>query len=419
MAYSELSYTPIGWKNRSESLETPLGKNNLNKMDLMIYNLVAQLQEAYNELNIGKLPKADANGMVSGVDYNSTTGIFTFHFYGTSATKTVDLNIEKIPVSFSMDANGVIKMKTADGTEFTADISRIIPILNFVDGSIIDFTSTKSGQTYTITATIKEGSIEGKYLQPNYLSDVTTQAGIATAQATNASNYASNAAYDASLARSYSIGGSGVREGENTDNAKYYKEQTAYLKNDVIRLKADTEVFKNNAATSAANAYTSEANAKESEQNAAASEANASASETNALASENEARHQAELSESYAKGKESVRAGSNTDNAYFYMTESKNFRDTAETYKNTAGDYAEDARQSADDSEQSSLHSKSYKDEASGYLESMQGILEAVNAKMAVAEFSVDDDGNLVYTADTPYMFVVNENGDLEYQLVS
>jgi len=230
MAYSPLSYNVIGWKNRSESLTTPLGKTNLNHMDEMIYNIVLQLNEAYNELDIGKLDKENANGLVSGVDYNSTTGVFTFSFYGTQTTKTVDLNIEKIPVSFSMDANGIITMTTADGTEWTADIGSLIPVFNFTDSSTIDFTVTGSGEK-NVTATIKPNSVTDSMMQPNYLADITTQAGIATAQANNAKSYADNASFDAKLAQSYAVGGSGVRSGEDTDNAKYYKEQAEFSYN--------------------------------------------------------------------------------------------------------------------------------------------------------------------------------------------
>ena len=42
---------------------------------------------------------------------------------------------------------------------------------------------------------------------------------------TSVETNASNASADATLSKSYAVGGTGTREGENTDNAKYYYEQ--------------------------------------------------------------------------------------------------------------------------------------------------------------------------------------------------
>ena len=42
---------------------------------------------------------------------------------------------------------------------------------------------------------------------------------------TSVETNASNANADAILSKSYAVGGTGTREGENTDNAKYYYEQ--------------------------------------------------------------------------------------------------------------------------------------------------------------------------------------------------
>ena len=55
-------------------------------------------------------------------------------------------------------------------------------------------------------------------LQPNYLADIRVESA-------NASAYAQSANAKSVLAESYAIGGTGTREGEDTDNAKYYMEQ--------------------------------------------------------------------------------------------------------------------------------------------------------------------------------------------------
>ena len=93
--------------------------------------------------------------------------------------------------------------------------------------------------------------------------------------------------------KSWAVGDTGIRDGENTDNAKYYAKQSS---------KSATA-----ANTSALNASKSEVNAKISETNASASETNAKTSEVNALTSEQNAKtseDNAKVSETNAKTSE-------------------------------------------------------------------------------------------------------------------
>ena len=57
----------------------------------------------------------------------------------------------------------------------------------------------------------------------------TTKAGEAHSSATNAATSAASAQGIDTLSRSYAVGGTGTRPGEDTDNAKYYKEQAAAI----------------------------------------------------------------------------------------------------------------------------------------------------------------------------------------------
>ena len=59
------------------------------------------------------------------------------------------------------------------------------------------------------------------------VSNAQAQVTAATQQATNAGNSATLSAAKSVLAQSYTTGGTGTRTGEDTDNAKYYKEQAA------------------------------------------------------------------------------------------------------------------------------------------------------------------------------------------------
>lgn len=225
MAYERYVYNRINWKNKSKSLETPLGETNLNKMDSAIYNIAENLDVAYNELSTGKFDNANAGKVIVGEPtWNPNTGVLSFQFYD-GTTFQVDFNVEKIPVSFSMDSAGVITMTTSDGTQWTANIGDVIPTYSFLDSDTIAFSDTKNGDYgHVVSAQVRKNSITGDCLQPNYLADIATQASKAAASAKEAGDFADNAAFDAKLAQSYAVGGSGVRQGEDVDNAKRYKE---------------------------------------------------------------------------------------------------------------------------------------------------------------------------------------------------
>lgn len=159
-------YSRRNWQNEP-SIATPLNDVNLNAMD---YALDVVDTRVVN-IDTTKANQSDLLQTVKSVTYNTTTGVFTFTFWnGTEVT--VDLNIEKIPVSFSMSPQGVITMTTADGTEYTADVSELIKTYSFVDSSEIDFSvTTDASGNKDVTASIKAGSITGEKLQPNYLAD--------------------------------------------------------------------------------------------------------------------------------------------------------------------------------------------------------------------------------------------------------
>ena len=182
---------------------------------------------AHTESDVKKLDKSSANKLLSETPtWNPDTGILTFKFFdGTSFS--VDFNIEKIPVSFSMDSAGVITMETADGTRWTADISKAIPsAYTFSNGERITFTKTTGEDgAKKITADLVKGSITDEYLATDFLAKITSNVNTASSSAASAASSATDAAADAKLAQSYAIGGSGMRDGEDTDNAKYYAEQ--------------------------------------------------------------------------------------------------------------------------------------------------------------------------------------------------
>lgn len=225
-------YTRINWEDYP-SENTDLDAYNLNQMDSAIDALDNRIisQDAL------KVDKSAINGNIADWTMDETTGVITITKY--NGEKVIfDLNIEKIPVEFSMSDDGIITMTTEDGTQFKADIGSMIPVLTFEDSATIAVSVTGTGKNKTYSFSIKTGSVTDAMLQPNYLADIRVESA-------NASAYAQSANAKSVLAESYAIGGTGTREGEDTDNAKYYMEQaklqTGGIPTKVSELENDAE----------------------------------------------------------------------------------------------------------------------------------------------------------------------------------
>ena len=225
-------YTRINWEDYP-SENTDLDGYNLNQMDSAIDALDNRIisQDAL------KVDKSAINGNIADWTMDETTGVITITKY--NGEKVIfDLNIEKIPVEFSMSDDGIITMTTEDGTQFKADIGSMIPVLTFEDSATIAVSVTGTGKNKTYSFSIKTGSVTDAMLQPNYLADIRVESA-------NASAYAQSANAKSVLAESYAIGGTGTREGEDTDNAKYYMEQaklqTGGIPTKVSELENDAE----------------------------------------------------------------------------------------------------------------------------------------------------------------------------------
>lgn len=148
--------------------------------------------------------------------------------------------------------------------------------------------------------------------------------------------------------KSWAVGGTGIRSGEDTDNSKYYATQantsagraSTYASNaanskelaeqhmkNCLNYSQNAKTYMDNAKTYMDNASTSEINAKASETNAKLSETNAGASENNAKLSETNAK----LSETNAKTSEN-NASVSEDNAKTSETNALDSANKAQSY---------------------------------------------------------------------------------------
>ncbi len=154
------------------------------------------------ELDTRKAEQSTVLNMVSDWSMDEETGIITITKLNGEKIM-FDLNIEKIPVSFSMSEAGVITMKTEDGTEYTADISKMIPVLTFNNSDTIMVNVTGTGKDKTYTFDIKDGSITPEKLNPNYLAEMRVAVESTELSAESAAANANSASKDAKDAKQY------------------------------------------------------------------------------------------------------------------------------------------------------------------------------------------------------------------------
>lgn len=185
------------------------------------------MDNALIQMDAAKLNVATANSMLASVTFDQDTGVFTFkELDGT--TYTYDLNLEKIPVSFTLTEEGVLIMTTEDGTEWECNIADLIKDYVFDDSETIAFEKEFVGAddegkgSYHVTASVKAGSINETHLDPNYRADILTYKTQAQEAANDSLTYSKDS-------KRWAVGDAEY-EGSETDNAKYYKEQAEAAK---------------------------------------------------------------------------------------------------------------------------------------------------------------------------------------------
>lgn len=218
-------YSRINWLNKSESLTTPLGKTNLNKMDKainLIDNEVVSMSAKIDEIDTTKVSADQLNNMVTDVSFNDKNGVISITKHN-GTVLNIDTAMEKIAVNFEYNAQTQKLILTLEnGEKQYIDMSALITQYEFKDTDTIAFSIDSSGK---VSASIKSGSITKAMLSSEVMSAITLSENNAAASAQAAAQSATNADMDAKLSQSYSIGKSGIRDGEETDNAKYYSKK--------------------------------------------------------------------------------------------------------------------------------------------------------------------------------------------------
>lgn len=349
-------FNRINWLNRP-STNTPLNATNLNAGD----SAIDKLDDRIITLDTVKADMQVVNGMVSDVSLNSNTGVITVT-YKNGSHVDYDTNLEKIAVNFSYDyVNQRLVLTLSDGSKQYVDMSALITQYEFEDSETIAISI--NDKTGAVSAFIKNGSITDAMLETGYLAKITEQAAKATNMA-NSATTSSNSAYDnAKLSQSYAIGGSGVRDGENTDNAKYYSEQAS--KSAIASANSAST-----ASTKASEAATSASSASASATKSATSESNASKSASSAATSESTASTKASEAAQSATS-----AGNSASSALTSASNASKSAESASTFASTATSKASAASISASNAATSEANAKKYYEQAKAISESFSGAL--------------------------------------------
>ena len=168
-----------------------------------------------------KANQTDMLQAVRSISLDKPSGVLTVTFFNGTTTQ-LNTGIQKIAVNFTYDSDPTspnyqkIIIELEDGSVELIDLTTLITQYEFDASSTIQPTIT-SGR---VSMDVKDGSITSAKLQPDYLADITVESGRATGAATSASG-------SATLSESWAKGGTATREGEDTNNAKYYADTAA------------------------------------------------------------------------------------------------------------------------------------------------------------------------------------------------
>lgn len=94
-----------------------------------------------------------------------------------------------------------------------------------------------------------------------------------------------------------------------------------------------------------------------------------------------------------------------------------NYLANVEMYASQAVSSAQEAKGYAESANASALQAESQAKLAKQYTDSTNDMLEQVTQRLEFAQFDIDEKGNLIYTDNTSYIFTVDNNGMLNWEV--
>lgn len=304
------AHSAINWENYPSD-ETPLNESNLNKMDAAI----GVIDDRVITLDTTKATKTEVATLVADVTFEESTGIITITKKNGSKI-TIDTQMEKIAINF--DYNPItqqIILTLIDGTKQYIDLSALITQYEFHDSDTVAFYIDKDGK---VSAIVKEGSIEEKHLEPNYLAKIKVEVAKSESSQQAAAMSEINAKASENAAKA-----SETAAKTSETNAKASETAAAKSATAVAISETNAKVSETSASQSAATATSEAASASQSASTAIDKATIATQKATEIIGKAESAADSATKAQSYAVGGTGSREGEDSDNAKYYYQQAK------------------------------------------------------------------------------------------------
>lgn len=304
------AHIDINWENYPSD-ETPLNERNLNKMD----GSIDIIDDRVITLDTTKATKTEVATLVADVTFEESTGIITITKKNGSKI-TIDTQMEKIAINF--DYNPItqqIILTLIDGTKQYIDLSALITQYEFHDSDTVAFYIDKDGK---VSAIVKEGSIEEKHLEPNYLAKIKVE----VAKAESSQQVAAMSEINAKASENAAKASETAAKTSET-NAKASETAAAKSATAAAISETNAKASETSASQSAATATSEAASASQSASTAIDKATIATQKATEIIGKAESAADSATKAQSYAVGGTGSREGEDFDNAKYYYQQAK------------------------------------------------------------------------------------------------
>lgn len=304
------AHSDINWEDYPSD-ETPLNERNLNKMD----SAIDVIDDRVITLDTTKATKAEVATLVADVTFEESTGIITITKKNGSKI-AIDTQMEKIAVNFTYNSTTQqIILTLIDGTKQYIDLSALITQYEFLDSDTVAFYIDSSGK---VSAIVKEGSIEEKHLEPNYLAKIKVEAAKAELSQKAAATSEANAKASEDAAKA-----SETAAKKSEDNAKASETAAAKSATAAAASESNAKVSETSASESSATATEKASSASQSADTAAEKADIAIQKAAEIIGKAESAEESATKAQSYAVGGTGSREGEDSDNAKYYYQQAK------------------------------------------------------------------------------------------------
>jgi hypothetical protein len=304
------AHSAINWENYPSD-ETPLNESNLNKMDAAI----GVIDDRVITLDTTKATKTEVATLVADVTFEESTGIITITKKNGSKV-TIDTQMEKIAVNFTYNpTTQQIILTLIDGTKQYIDLSALITQYEFLNSDTVAFYIDKDGK---VSAIVKEGSIEEKHLEPNYLAKIKVEVAKAESSQQAAAMSEINAKASENAAKA-----SETAAKKSEDNAKASETAAAKSATAAAASESNAKVSETSASESSATATEKASSASQSADTAAEKADIATQKAAEIIGKAESAEESATKAQSYAVGGTGSREGEDSDNAKYYYQQAK------------------------------------------------------------------------------------------------